>query len=168
MANQMLMEGAVAVILLVIIVGVGATVVDGVRDTQTLSINTVTVTNESVAAAVAGRNYALTGAASYGNYNNVSVVVANATQNPISILNYTFYDTNGSITVQWSGSIFNVTYQWEYASGNADYNISSAGLVALITYSNFFTVIVVTLVFAAIIGLFALFAVRGRGTQGGL
>lgn len=51
-------------------------------------------------------------------------------------------------------------------AANADYNITSQGLAALITYSNFFSVIVVVVVFAVIIGLFAFFTLRGRG--GGL
>ncbi len=45
-----------------------------------------------------------------------------------------------------------------------DYNITTAGLTALGTYSDFFSVIVVVVVFAVIIGLFAFFTLRGRGS----
>lgn len=171
MANQMLMEGAIAVILLVLVVAIGATVLQGVRDTQVDSnpVITGTVVNETLAAAVSGRNYVLDDAPSYSRHLNVSVTVQNATSNPnVLIANYSFLAANKSITVLWTGGQFNVSYTYEFDSVNADVNISSAGLSALITYSNFFTVIVVTLVFAAIIGLFVLFAARGRGTQGGL
>jgi hypothetical protein len=46
---------------------------------------------------------------------------------------------------------------------DSDYNISDTGLDAMSTYADFFNVIVVVVVFAVIIGLFALFTMRGRG-----
>ena len=58
------------------------------------------------------------------------------------------------------------TIRGTQATNNYDYNITTTGLSALVTYSNFFSVIVVVVVFAVIIGLFAFFAMRGRG--GGL
>lgn len=58
------------------------------------------------------------------------------------------------------------TVRTTQTSGNYDFNISSNGLTALDTYSDFFQVIVVVVVFAVIIGLFAFFTLRGRG--GGL
>jgi hypothetical protein len=49
-------------------------------------------------------------------------------------------------------------------ANNYDYNITTQGLSSLVTYSNFFSVIVVVVVFAVIIGLFAFFTLRGRGS----
>lgn len=50
----------------------------------------------------------------------------------------------------------------------SDYNVTTAGLTSLVTYSDFFSVIVVIVVFAVIIGLFAFFTLRGRGGGDGI
>ena len=56
------------------------------------------------------------------------------------------------------------TVRGTQTAANYDYNVTTAGLASLITYSNFFSVIVVVVVFAVIIGLFAFFTLRGRGS----
>jgi hypothetical protein len=56
------------------------------------------------------------------------------------------------------------TIRGTQTAGNHDYNITTAGLSSLNTYSDFFSVIVVVVVFAVIIGLFAFFTLRGRGS----
>ena len=55
------------------------------------------------------------------------------------------------------------TIQGTQTTDAADYNITGQGLSALSTYGDFFSVIVVVVVFAVIIGLFAFFSMRGRG-----
>lgn len=49
-------------------------------------------------------------------------------------------------------------------AANYDFNVTTRGLSALVTYGDFFSVIVVVTVFAVIIGLFAFFTLRGRGS----
>lgn len=56
------------------------------------------------------------------------------------------------------------TIRTTQTTGQYDYNITTQGLSSLVTYSNFFSVIVVVVVFAVIIGLFAFFTLRGRGS----
>ena len=58
------------------------------------------------------------------------------------------------------------TIRGTQTASNYDYNITTTGLSSLVTYSNFFSVIVVVVVFAVIIGLFAFFTVRSRGGGG--
>jgi hypothetical protein len=56
------------------------------------------------------------------------------------------------------------TIRGTQTAANYDYNVTTQGLSALGTYGNFFSVIVVVVVFAVIIGLFAFFTMRGRGS----
>ena len=55
------------------------------------------------------------------------------------------------------------TIRGTQTAGNYDFNITTQGLSSLTTYGNFFSTIVVVVVFAVIIGLFAYFTMRGRG-----
>ncbi len=58
------------------------------------------------------------------------------------------------------------TIQNTQTVNNSDFNVSASGLASLQTYADFFSVIVVVVVFAVIIGLFALFTFRGGRGDG--
>jgi len=60
------------------------------------------------------------------------------------------------------------TVRGTQTAGNADFNITNDGLNSLGTFSDFFSVIVVVVVFAVIIGLFAFLTLRGQGGSGSL
>jgi len=53
-------------------------------------------------------------------------------------------------------------------SGTTAFNVTTKGLDSLKTYSDFFSTIVIIVIFAVIIGLLAFFSFRGGRSEGGL
>lgn len=167
-----LTEGAVTVLVLILVVAVGATVLQTIRGTQAATTNAVGVndTNNPITLDTDDGNVTFGIPGIYVNPTLSSFVVVNAT-NGSQIYDSGNYTINADNTAfSWDTATANeTTVNWSFAVNfdvlNQDFNVTTAGLSALVTYSDFFTVIVVILVFAVIIGLFAFFTLRGRGSS---
>ncbi len=154
--------GAIAILILIIVVAIGATALQSIRDTQldtgtASAIESYTVDNTTAETLTNARCI------------DTSVVIINATNGSQTFAsgNYTVACSASASTITWdtgtgNNSAVNASYNYNIDVFPEDYNITTAGLTSLGTYSDFFTVIVVIIVFAVIIGLFAIFATRGR------
>jgi hypothetical protein len=165
----MLSGSAIAIITLIIVITVGATALQSIQNTQEddISAFNVTDTNNPITANTSAGFRAIGISGQYAPNPLISTAqVRNATNgNLIPSTNYTI---SGN-TIAWLDKSFNstpykynlsFTVTWDIL--NEDYNATTAGLSSLKTYSDFFSVIVVVLVFAAIIGFFALYTLGRR------
>ena len=155
-----LAASAIAIVTLIIMVILGANITQTIRDnvqlTRTnvieqvddgspITVNTsMCAINLDFPARFDGLNPAASG-----------LVFANATGVVYQSGNY----TSTASTFTWTSATGNNTaLQLNYTVGydvqNYDYNVSTQGLASLVTYSNFFAVIIITVVFAVIIGMF--------------
>jgi len=168
-----LSSGAIAIILLILTVTIGATILQTTQNTQ-LARSTATgqlddgnpyTVNESRGAInfdLPNRFNGLNGA--------ISSAVATNSSNGV-VYQGGNYTISGN-TFDWTSATGNLTaINWSYSVTfdvlNQDYNVTRGGLSALNTFSDFFSVIVVVVVFAVIIGLFAFVTLR-RGEGGNI
>jgi len=164
-----LSASAIAIIVLVITVAIGATIVTTIGDsgvgkgTATQATNNNITVNESVG------EQAFTFASGLESPTASAVVAFNAT---LASQIYTSgnYTTTGS-GVNWATALANGTsvsfnFTTSYSTRSVAFNITVKGTDALKTYSDFFSTIVIILVFVVIIGLLAFFGASGFGRGG--
>jgi hypothetical protein len=174
-----LSSSAVAVLALIIIVAIGATVLQSVQTTQkayATDLNVTDTANPYTVNTTLGQVSLATLSTKYtGLHPSVTALTAfNATSGAqLAGTLFTANITNpAALSFSWTSALNNMTatnfsYTVTYDKLNYDYNVTTQGLSALVNYGNFFNVIVVVIVFAVIIGLFAFFTMR-RGQGGSL
>lgn len=158
---------AIAVISLILVVALGATVLQNIRTTeldrailasQLDDRNPITVNtnNGAVNFDFPNRFNGLNPAAS-------GVVASNSTSGTVYASgNYTTTTTSFTWTNAFAnGTGVNFTYTVTYDDLGYDTNITTTGLIAVDVFADFFSIIVVVIVFAVIIGMFGMFALRG-------
>ncbi len=166
-----LSESAIAVIILVLVVSIGATILQTISTTQTGSLTTSNQTGGNSPFNITN-NTALANFSIPAGFLDPTIVSGTITIRNVSsgdeigALNFTLNGVIGfNLTDQsgYTGQQLDVLYDISSTRENADLNITRTGLGALQTYADFFSVIVVVIVFAVIIGLFALFTTRRPG-----
>lgn len=174
--NQGMMIGsAVSIIILFIVVIMGATSIQRIRTNELTSASTASQLdtnnpsrlNTSSNGGVINFAYPAQFTANL-NPRASSIVVSNSTTGVVyEAENYTSTAQNITWTAAFANqTLANISFTVTIDQLNYDYNISTRGLAGLVTYADFFSVIVVVIVFAIIIGLFVAFAGRpGRGSN---
>ncbi len=163
---------AIALLIAAVILGLGATILDKIKDTQ--SDDTASHANETLT--WAGNNTAIVLAANriiestiilYNNASKVnkgSGVAANysTTSNSITILNSSSgpYGTNSG---DWITSDLNASYRYKF--GSSARNASDFGKVGVVTMSEFIPTIAIVAMAAIVIGIILVFFGRRKDEE---
>jgi hypothetical protein len=164
---QLLRESALEILILTFIIALGAILLGssyGLQKTIDTTAPNIQVSNESINFAVNNTWYPV------GNTPLVSLDnVTNTTVNEYTAIKAGNWTSNAThVRLQQSPSTGGInvgTYLVTYTFQNYytyEANISGAGVVALNTYSNYFGILVIAIIFVAIIGLIMLVAGSGK------
>lgn len=134
-----------------------------VNSTMNVTVNTtvgqitriVRIINASNGAEMGIGNLTVTG--NVGKYDTINVTIgatANDARNRILNVSYAYS--------RYNGTLINVTYT--YNTFGADYNITQTGLQSMAQFGGFFNVIVIVIIFAGLMGIFAYFTMARKNS----
>jgi hypothetical protein len=162
---------AIAIMALILVVSIGSTVLQETRDTQ-YDLTTYVDARQNITVDTSAGEQAWTfvsGSDTDAAAQTTGVYAVNATNVSQAYDSSNFTATSTGVT--WLDAIANETsveFRFNYTYNDDTYasNISDTGMGPLGTYSDFFPVIVVVIVFAIIIGMFFLMFGGSRLTSG--
>ena len=170
--NKDIGKAALAIVMTIIIITVGAIVLDEFQDTI-IDIDgqlTTIITNET--GSVNSTVYLLRGAnSSLSPFSYSLISVMNGTTNTyLNAANWTFDSSAGTI-INATGNpeglnMVNITYSFTHSEPSVAYNATSSGLGGMNTFADWIDIIIIMIVVGIVIGLvYGVFRYVGGGTN---
>lgn len=156
---------AIGIIMLGIVVSIGATILITQRDARLTELDSVTTSNETIAASDGGTDL------TYGWVNSFGTITNATGGETVASGNYTTATGNGGVgTVTFLGastyneSDVNVTYSW-YNTSRPDWALANDAAIGIGEYGNWFKIIVIVGVAALVLSI--IFMAFGRNNAAG-
>lgn len=151
-------QTALMIVVLIVMIAIGATLLSQIKDSSGIVVTSNSVVNETFT------NVVKFGTNTFTYYPVTSIVQIVNTSNGVLVptANYTLgaagttWNLSGKVTVlqgEWNNTNLSVSYLYNKNVNNEVGNVTDKGLDAMTQYSNWFTILVIIIIMAVIIGL---------------